>query len=49
MTRGQDSLIIDIEPTPQAAAATRIAIGKLELIVIAASAGTAPIPSATPS
>ena len=38
MTRGQDSLIMDIEPTPQAAAATRIAIGKLELIVIAASA-----------
>jgi DNA polymerase-3 subunit epsilon len=38
MTRGQDSLIIDVEPTPQAAAATRIAIGKLELIVIAASA-----------
>jgi DNA polymerase-3 subunit epsilon len=38
MTRGQDSLIIDVEPTPQAAAATRIAIGKLELIVLAASA-----------
>jgi DNA polymerase-3 subunit epsilon len=38
MTRGQDSLIIDVEPTPQAAAATRLAIGKLELIVIAASA-----------
>jgi DNA polymerase-3 subunit epsilon len=38
MTRGQDSLIIDIEPTPQAAAATRLAIGKLELIVIVASA-----------
>lgn len=38
MTRGQDSLIIDVEPTPQAAAATRLAIGKLELIVIVASA-----------
>ena len=38
MTRGQDSLIIDIEPTPQAAAATRRAAGKLELIVIPASA-----------
>jgi DNA polymerase III subunit epsilon len=38
MTRGQDSLIIDIEPTPQAAAATRLATGKLDLIVIPASA-----------
>lgn len=38
MTRGQDSLIIEVEPTPQAAAATRLAIGKLELIVIVASA-----------
>lgn len=38
MTRGQDSLIIDIEPTPQAAAALRLATGKLDLIVIPASA-----------
>jgi DNA polymerase III subunit epsilon len=38
MTRGQDSLIIDVEPTPQAAAATRLAAGKLDLIVISASA-----------
>jgi DNA polymerase-3 subunit epsilon len=38
MTRGQDSLIMDIEPTPQAAAETRRAAGKLELIVIPASA-----------
>ena len=38
MTRGQDSLIIDIEPTLQAAAETRRAAGKLELIVIPASA-----------
>ena len=38
MTRGQDSLIMEIEPAPQAAKATRLAAGKLELIVIAASA-----------
>jgi DNA polymerase-3 subunit epsilon len=38
MTRGQDSLIMDIEPTPQAAAETRRAAGKLELIVIPAGA-----------
>jgi DNA polymerase-3 subunit epsilon len=38
MTRGQDSLILDIEPTPQAAAATRLATGKLNLIVIPAGA-----------
>ena len=38
MTRGQDSLIMDVEPAPQAANATRLAAGKLELIVIAASA-----------
>ena len=38
MTRGQDSLIMDVEPTPQAVNATRLAAGKLELIVIAASA-----------
>ncbi len=38
MTRGQDSLIIDVEPTPQAAAATRLATGKLDLIVIPAGA-----------
>jgi DNA polymerase-3 subunit epsilon len=38
LTRGQDSLIIDAAPTPQAAAETRRATGKLELIVLAASA-----------
>jgi DNA polymerase-3 subunit epsilon len=38
MTRGQDSLMIDSAPTPQAAAATRRATGKLELLVLAASA-----------
>ena len=38
MTRGQDSLIMEVEPTPQATKATRVASGKLELIVIAASA-----------
>jgi len=38
MTRGQDSLIIDVEPTPQAVAETRKAAGKLELSVIPASA-----------
>jgi DNA polymerase-3 subunit epsilon len=37
MTRGQDSLIIDATPTPQAQAATRRASGKLELIVLAAA------------
>jgi DNA polymerase-3 subunit epsilon len=37
MTRGQDSLIIEVEPTPQAVAATRLAAGKLDLIVIPAS------------
>ncbi len=36
MTRGQDSLMIDIEPAPQAWAETRLA-GKLELVVILAS------------
>jgi len=38
MTRGQDSLIIDMAPAPKAAAATRKAAGKLELVVLAASA-----------
>ena len=38
MTRGQDSLIIDMAPAPQVAAATRLAAGKLELVVISASA-----------
>jgi DNA polymerase III subunit epsilon len=38
MTRGQDSLIIDAAPTPQAAAETRRATGKLHLIVLAAGA-----------
>ena len=38
MTRGQDSLIIDIAPAPQAGAATRLAAGKLDLIVIPAGA-----------
>lgn len=38
MTRGQDSLIMELEPAPQAVEATRLAAGKLELIVIAASA-----------
>jgi DNA polymerase-3 subunit epsilon len=38
MTRGQDSLIIDLAPAPQAVAATRKAAGKLELVVLAASA-----------
>jgi DNA polymerase-3 subunit epsilon len=37
MTRGQDSLIIDMAPTPQAAAETRRAAGKLELMVLEAS------------
>ncbi len=38
MTRGQDSLIIDVAPTPQAAAETRRAAGKLDLIVVPANA-----------
>lgn len=38
MTRGQESLIIDMAPAPQAAAAKRHAAGKLELLVLAASA-----------
>jgi DNA polymerase-3 subunit epsilon len=38
MTRGQDSLIIDLAPAPQAAATARRAAGKLELLVLAASA-----------
>jgi DNA polymerase-3 subunit epsilon len=38
MTRGQDSLMIDLAPAPQAAAATRRAVGPLELVVLAASA-----------
>jgi len=38
MTRGQDSLGIDMAPAPQVAAATRLAAGKLELVVISASA-----------
>jgi len=37
MTRGQDSLIIDILPTPQAAAETRRAAGKLDLVVLKAA------------
>ena len=37
MTRGQDNLIIDIEPTPQAAAETRRIAGKLELVVLKAN------------
>ena len=36
LTRGQDSLMIDIEPAPQASAETRRAAGKLNLIVLAA-------------
>ena len=38
MTRGQDSLGIDLAPAPQAVAATKRAAGKLELVVLAASA-----------
>ncbi len=38
LTRGQDSLIMEREPMPQAAAETRRAAGKLEFVVIAASA-----------
>ena len=37
MTRGQDSLVMDVEPAPRAAAATRLAVGKLDLVVLAAS------------
>jgi len=37
MTRGQDSLAMDVEPAPRAAAATRLAAGKLDLVVLAAS------------
>ncbi len=37
MTRGQDSLIIDMAPAPQAVAATRRAAGRLELVVLAAN------------
>ena len=37
MTRGQDSLIIDLVPAPQAATARRRAAGKLELVVLAAT------------
>ena len=37
MTRGQDSLVMDVEPTPRAAAATRLAAGELDLVVLAAS------------
>ncbi len=37
MTRGQESLMIDAAPTPQAQAATRRATGKLELVLLAAS------------
>jgi len=39
LTRGQDSLIIDVVPTPHPAAETRRAVGKLQLIVIPANAG----------
>lgn len=38
MTRGQDSLMIDIEPAPQVQAQTWGAVGRIELIVILASA-----------
>jgi DNA polymerase-3 subunit epsilon len=38
MTRGQDSLSIDLAPAPQTAAATQRAAGRLELVVLAASA-----------
>ena len=38
LTRGKDSLMIDAAPTPQAQAETRRAAGKLELVVLAASA-----------
>ena len=38
LTRGQDSLLIDFVPTPQAAAETRRVFGNLDLIVILANA-----------
>jgi len=38
MTRGQDSLIIDAAPTPQAQAETRRATGELKLLVLNATA-----------
>ena len=38
MTRGQDSLIIDMAPTAEAQALKRAAIGELTLIVLSASA-----------
>jgi len=38
MTRGQDSLIIDVAPTPAAQAETRRAAGELKLVVLAATA-----------
>ncbi len=38
MTRGQDSLMIDVEPAPRTQAQTRRAAGALQLIVIFASA-----------
>ena len=38
MTRGQNSLMIDMAPAPKTAAATRRAAGKLELVVLAPSA-----------
>ena len=37
MTRGQDSLIIDVAPTPAAQAETRRAAGELKLVVLAAT------------
>lgn len=37
MTRGQDSLGIDLAPAPKAAAAARKATGKLELVVLQAT------------
>ena len=38
MTRGQNSLMIDMAPAPKTAAATRRAAGQLELVVLAPSA-----------
>ncbi len=38
MTRGQDSLIIDAAPTPQAQAETRRNMGELKLVVLVATA-----------
>ena len=37
MTRGQDSLIVEVEVTPQETAVARHARGRLELVVVAAS------------